>query len=81
MAATLFHGTRLDSDELITAIARNCTCAFGIMGVRTSTCAGHDMLVNDQRALNGLVWERRLWAAYFPGAGLRVIRPTDTREM
>jgi len=29
------------------------------MGVRTSTCEPHNMLIEDQRALDGLVWMRR----------------------
>jgi hypothetical protein len=30
------------------------------MGVRLATCAPHRMLTNDQRALNGLLFARRM---------------------
>ena len=56
---TLFYGTQEETIALVNAIARNCGCSFGLMGVRTSTCVPHEMLVNDQRALNGLLWMHR----------------------
>ena len=56
----LWHGTQQDSFELVNAIARNCTCEFGLMGVRLSTCSAHRMLVEDQRALDGLLFVRSL---------------------
>ena len=56
----LWHGTQQDSFDLVNAIARNCTCEFGLMGVRLSTCAAHRMLVEDQRALDGLLFVRSM---------------------
>jgi hypothetical protein len=44
----------------VNSIARNCSCEFGLMGVRLTTCAPHRMLTEDQRALNGLLFVRRL---------------------
>lgn len=58
-----FHGTPEEVADLLAAITRNCTCEYTAEGVRLNSCAGHDMLVNDQRALNGLVFERRRLAA------------------
>jgi len=58
----LWHGTQQDAFELATAIGRNCTCEFGIMGVRLSTCSAHNMLVEDQRALDGLLFVRSMAA-------------------
>lgn len=56
----VFHGTRAETDALLLAIAHNCECRFnGVMGARTSTCGPHEMLAHDQRALDGLVFERR----------------------
>jgi hypothetical protein len=56
----VWHGTQQESFDLVNAIARNCTCEFGLMGVRIATCAPHRMLTEDQRALNGLLFARRM---------------------
>jgi hypothetical protein len=56
----VWHGTQQESFDLVNAIARNCTCEFGLMGVRLATCAPHRMLTDDQRALNGLLFARRM---------------------
>jgi hypothetical protein len=56
----VWHGTQQESFDLVNAIARNCTCEFGLMGVRLATCAPHRMLTEDQRALNGLLFGRRM---------------------
>ncbi len=56
----VWHGTQQESFDLVNAIARNCTCEFGLMGVRLATCAPHRMLTEDQRALNGLLFSRRM---------------------
>jgi hypothetical protein len=56
----VWHGTQQESFDLVNAIARNCTCEFGLMGVRLTTCPPHRMLTEDQRALNGLLFARRM---------------------
>jgi hypothetical protein len=55
-----WNGTQEESFALIAAISRNCTCEFGLMGVRLSACTSHRMLTEDQRALNGLLFARRM---------------------
>jgi hypothetical protein len=55
-----WHGTQEESLALLAAIAHNCTCEFGLMGVRSSLCGPHQMLRQDQRALNGLLFSRRM---------------------
>jgi hypothetical protein len=55
-----WHGTQEESFALISAISRNCTCEFGLMGVRLSVCAPHALLTDDQRALDGLLFARRM---------------------
>ena len=55
-----WHGTQQESFDLINAIGRNCTCEFGLMGVRLATCSSHRMLMEDQRALDGLLFVRRM---------------------
>jgi hypothetical protein len=60
MTRVTWHGTQQESFDLVNAIARNCTCEFGLMGVRLTTCGPHRMLTEDQRALNGLLFARRM---------------------
>jgi hypothetical protein len=55
-----WHGTQSESLALLDAIARNCTCEFGLMGVRLNACSAHRMLTHDQRALDGLLFARRM---------------------
>ena len=57
---TCWNGTREESQDLVSAIARNCVCEYGLRGIRIRTCAAHQMLADDQRALDGLVFVRRL---------------------
>ena len=56
----LWHGTQQESFDLINSIARNCVCEFGPLGVRQSTCPPHQMLMDDQRAMDGLLFVRRM---------------------
>ena len=55
-----WHGTQQESFALVNAIGRNCTCDFGLMGVRLATCSSHRMLMEDQRALDCLLFVRRM---------------------
>jgi hypothetical protein len=59
-SSIVWYGTQQESFDLVNAVARNCECQFGTMGVRLSTCAPHRMLMEDQRALNGLLFARRI---------------------
>ena len=56
----LWHGTLIEQLDLLAAVQHNCDCRYDVMDQRVSVCAGHTMLVSDQRALNGLLWNRRL---------------------
>ncbi len=49
-----WRGTEAETERLLAAVARICGCEFGPVRVRLSTCAAHQMLVEDQRAMNGL---------------------------
>jgi len=60
MTSSTWNGTLIEQLELVAAIERNCECTFDKMGVRLVACAAHTMLMRDQRALNGLLWTRRL---------------------
>lgn len=61
-APTTWHGNTQESSALVDAIAHNCTCEFGLMGVRVTTCAPHKALTDDQRWLDGLLYARKLRA-------------------
>jgi hypothetical protein len=55
-----WHGTCLETESLLEAVAHNCTCEFGVAGIQMSTCSAHQMLADDRRALNGLLFARFL---------------------
>jgi hypothetical protein len=56
----VFHGDRDEAAALDRALARDCCCTFDEEGRRLTTCPPHLMLTTDQRALNGLLWMRRI---------------------
>ena len=58
----LWHGTQTEALELLQALSQNCSCVLTAEGVRLSTCAPHDMLSSDQRAVDGLLFARRIAA-------------------
>jgi len=65
-----FPGTEEEGAILLKAIATYCTCEYGDDGARTSSCASHAMLVQDARALCGLVFMRRMAKCLLRGEGL-----------
>ena len=54
-----FHGTQNEDFALSIAINRNCGCVTGRLG-KLDTCQAHHMRDNDQRAVDGLVYARRM---------------------
>src|SRR5438132_11779045 len=60
--SVLWHGTQTEALELLQALSRNCSCVVTAEGVRLSTCAPHEMLPADQRAIDGLLFARRIAA-------------------
>jgi hypothetical protein len=56
---TTWHGKPSELRDLLTAVQRHCSCVYA-QGACTSVCAGHRLLVEDQRALDGLLFVRRL---------------------
>ena len=54
----VWKGTPDESLALVNAVAQHCTCTFGAMKQRLTTCAPHKMLTEDQRALDGLLFMR-----------------------
>ena len=59
MSRIVWHGTRQESLELLHAVRQHCTCEME-QGRMVSTCAAHLMLVRDQRAIDGLLFMRRI---------------------
>ena len=57
----LWNGTPGEYLDLVRILDRHCSCQFGLMGVRLTRCCAHH-LTDDQRALNGLLYGRRLAA-------------------
>jgi hypothetical protein len=57
-----WHGTRTEGLELAQALSRYCSCRFSYQGLRVSVCAPHEMLCSDQRAIDGLLFSRRIAA-------------------
>jgi hypothetical protein len=60
--SVLWHGSQTEALELLQALSRNCSCVVTAEGVRLSTCAPHQMLSSDQRAIDGLLFARRIAA-------------------
>jgi len=58
--SVLWHGTQTEALELLQALSRNCACVVTAEGVRVSVCAPHEMLSSDQRAIDGLLFARRI---------------------
>jgi hypothetical protein len=55
-----WHGTLTEQLDLMAAVQHNCECLYDTMAQSRTACASHVMLASDQRALNGLLWCRRL---------------------
>jgi hypothetical protein len=60
MQHSIWNGTQQESLDLAAAINRNCTCQYGLDGLRTTTCPPHKMMTDDQRALDGLLFFRQI---------------------
>jgi hypothetical protein len=60
MVRVVWHGSRVESEMLARAISTHCNCEFNGSGLRTSTCGPHEMLIQDQRALDGLLFGRNI---------------------
>lgn len=58
--SVLWHGTQSEALDLLQALNRNCSCVVTAEGVRLTTCAPHRMLSTDQRAIDGLLFARRI---------------------
>jgi len=55
-----WHGSLREQLDLIAAVQHNCACSFDGVSGSLTTCTAHNMLARDQRALDGLLWSRRV---------------------
>lgn len=60
MRTVTWRGTLCERLDLLVALGHHCRCRLDSRSRLVEPCAGHTMLVHDQRALNGLVWIRQL---------------------
>ena len=60
--AVQWHGTQAEGMELVETLGRHCSCKFTAEGRRASVCAPHELLISDQRAIDGLLFSRRIAA-------------------
>jgi hypothetical protein len=58
---TSWNGTTDEALALLQALAAHCTCQMRA-GRTIASCPGHLMLTHDQRAIDGLVFMRRMAA-------------------
>jgi hypothetical protein len=54
-----WHGTEQEARELLAIVAQHCACVWS-GPLRRSCCASHQLLIQDQRVLDGLIFARRL---------------------
>jgi hypothetical protein len=59
-SSVLWHGSQTEALDLLQALSRHCSCVVSAEGVRVSTCPPHQMLSVDQRAIDGLLFARRI---------------------
>ena len=59
MSRVVWHGTRQESLELLHAVRLHCACETGD-GRMLTICSAHAMLARDQRAVDGLLFMRRM---------------------
>jgi hypothetical protein len=60
MSSVVWNGTLTEHLDLMAAVQHNCECAYDGTDGGLSRCSGHAMLIRDQRALDGLLWNRHL---------------------
>ena len=58
--AVYWHGTRQEAAALLHAISSHCSCESTAKDARPRRCPPHLMLVEDQRAVNGLLFVRNI---------------------
>ena len=57
---TIWHGSEAEAVDLMRAVRHNCSCEHTATGERVGCCSAHAMLAYDQRAVDGLLFARRM---------------------
>jgi hypothetical protein len=57
-----WRGTHAEGVALVETLGRHCSCEFTAHRRRVFVCAPHEMLISDQRAIDGLLFARRIAA-------------------
>ncbi len=60
MVSAVLHATQRELHDLWEAVSNHCTCRLGGASTRAGLCAAHRMLLEDQRAVSGLLYVRRV---------------------
>jgi hypothetical protein len=58
----VWHGTNQEALDLLGAVQHNCTCSVDDAAVLRDVCPAHQMLVEGQRLLDGLLFARSIAA-------------------
>jgi hypothetical protein len=66
----VWNGTIREQLDLMAAVQHNCDCSYDPLDGWLSGCAGHMMLARDQRALDGLLWNRRVFKQLLTEEGI-----------
>jgi hypothetical protein len=74
---TIWNGTDEEARRLMRAIERNCNCSNPLTGPG-GMCAPHRMILEDQRALDGLLFARRIVARLTDEERLKTVRSPAT---
>jgi hypothetical protein len=59
VGSIVWNGNVREQLDLMAAVQHNCECSYDPDG-RRDACAGHMTIARDQRALDGLLWDRHL---------------------
>ncbi len=56
----IWRGREAQAFELLQALNRHCSCVTTPRGGLKAMCPGHQMLVDDERAINGFLFARHI---------------------
>jgi hypothetical protein len=70
VGSAVWNGTIREQLDLMAAVQHNCDWGYDALDGWVIGCAGHMMLARDQRALDGLLWNRRLFKQLLTEEGI-----------
>jgi hypothetical protein len=78
MPIVTWQGTEQELDRLQEAVARNCECIAGMLGLPPTTCRAHEML-GEQSALDHLLYVYRTRGVFVTREFYALPMPTGRR--